>query len=415
LEKAKSFDISKHVVWEAYKRVKANKGAAGIDEESIAAFEEKLKDNLYKIWNRMSSGSYLPPPVKVVEIPKKSGGKRILGVPTVADRIAQMVAKMYLEPKVEPYFHPDSYGYRPGKSAMEAVAATRERCWRYDWLLEFDIKGLFDNIDHELLLRAVRRHTDCKWLILYIERWLRAPFQREEGQVIERKAGTPQGGVISPLLANLFLHYVFDLWMKRNRPQNPWARYADDGVAHCRTRGGAEELLGQLHRRFRECGLELHPDKTRMVYCQDEDRRGDFPETKFDFLGYTFRPRRSKNRYGKFFINFTPGVSNEACKDMRQTIRQWRLHLKPDKTLEDFSRMFNPVLRGWINYYGRFYKSALYPVLRHMNRALILWARRKYKRLNRHRRRAEYWLGRVARREPQLFAHWRMGILPAAG
>lgn len=415
MEKAKSFEISKHVVWEAYKRVKANKGAAGIDEESIAAFEEKLKDNLYKIWNRMSSGSYFPPPVKAVEIPKKSGGKRILGVPTVADRIAQMVAKMYLEPKVEPYFHPDSYGYRPGKSAMEAVAVTRERCWRYDWLLEFDIKGLFDNIDHELLLRAVRRHTDCKWLILYIERWLRAPFQREDGQGIERKAGTPQGGVISPLLANLFLHYVLDLWMKRNRPQNPWARYADDGVAHCRTRGEAEELLEQLHRRFRECGLELHPDKTRMVYCKDDDRRGEFPETKFDFLGYTFRPRRSKNRYGKFFINFTPGVSNQACKAMRQTIRQWRLHLKPDKALEDFSRMFNPVLRGWINYYGRFYKSALYPVLRHMNWALILWARRKYKRLNRHRRRAEYWLGRVARREPQLFAHWRMGILPAAG
>ena len=415
MEKAKSFEISKHVVWEAYKRVKANKGAAGIDGESIAAFEEKLKDNLYKIWNRMSSGSYFPPPVKAVEIPKKSGGKRVLGVPTVADRIAQMVAKVYLEPKVEPYFHPDSYGYRPGKSAMEAVAATRERCWRYDWLLEFDIKGLFDNIDHELLLRAVRTHTDCKWLILYIERWLRAPFQREDGQVTERKAGTPQGGVISPLLANLFLHYVFDLWMKRNRPQNPWARYADDGVAHCRTRGEAEELLGQLHRRFRECGLELHPDKTRMVYCQDDDRRGDYSETKFEFLGYTFRPRRSKNRYGKFFINFTPGVSNAACKAMRQTIRQWRLHLKPDKTLEDFSRMFNPVLRGWINYYGRFYKSALYPVLRHMNRALILWARRKYKRLNRHRRRAEYWLGRVARREPQLFAHWRMGILPATG
>ena len=233
--------------------------------------------------------------------------------------------------------------------------------------------------------------------------------------MIERNAGTPQGGVISPLLSNLFLHYVFDLWMKRNRPQNPWARYADDGVVHCRTKGEAEELLEQLHRRFRECGLELHPDKTRIVYCKDDDRRGDYPEMKFDFLGYTFRPRRSKNRYGKFFVNFTPGVSNKACKAMRQTIRQWRLQLKPDKKLDDISHMFNPVLRGWINYYGRFYKSALYSVLRHMNRALILWARRKYKRLSRHRRRAEYWLGRVARREPQLFAHWRMGILPAAG
>jgi RNA-directed DNA polymerase len=415
MDKTKSFEISKYVVWEAYKRVKANKGAAGIDEESIEAFEKNLKDNLYKIWNRMSSGSYFPPPVKVVEIPKKSGGKRVLGVPTVADRIAQMVAKMYLEPLVEPYFCPDSYGYRPGKSAIEAVAVTRQRCWRYNYLVEFDIKGLFDNINRELLVRAIKAHTDCKWLILYIGRWLKAPFQTEDGRVIERQAGTPQGGVISPLLANLFLHYVFDKWMERTYPQNPWARYADDGIAHCRSRKEAEEMLERLGKRFRECGLELHPDKTRIVYCKDDDRRDRFTETKFDFLGYTFRPRRSKNRYGKYFINFTPGVSNEACKSMRQVIQQWRLHLKPDKTLEDISRMFNPVLRGWINYYGRFYKSALYPVLRHMNRALIHWARRKYKRFNRHRRRAEYWLGRIARREPRLFAHWQMGILPAAG
>jgi RNA-directed DNA polymerase len=411
----KPFEISKQVVWEAYKRVKANKGAAGIDDESISGFEENLKDNLYKIWNRMSSGCYFPPPVKAVEIPKKSGGTRMLGIPTVADRIAQMVVKLYFEPKVEPYFHRDSYGYRPGKSAIDAIAATRERCWRYDWLLEFDIKGLFDNIDHELLMRAVKTHTECKWVILYIERWLKTPFQTEDGRTIERKAGTPQGGVISPVLANLFLHYVFDKWMERNRPQDPWARYADDGIAHCRTRREAEELLERLHTRFRECGLELHPDKTRIVYCKDDDRRGTFPETKFDFLGYTFRPRRSKNRYGKFFVNFTPGVSNEVSKAMRQTIRQWRFHLKPDKTLEDISRMFNPVLRGWINYYGRFYKSALYPVLRHMNRALVHWARRKFKRLSRHRRRAEYWLGRIAQREPRLFAHWQMGILPTAG
>jgi len=276
-----------------------------------------------------------------------------------------------------------------------------------------DLSSYFDNIDHELLMRAVKKHTDCGWLILYIERWLTAPFETKEGGPIERHAGTPQGGVISPVLANLFLHYAFDKWMERTHPQDPWARYADDGVAHCRTRAEAERMLGHLQSRFKECGLELHPDKTRIVYCKDDERRGEHPETKFDFLGYTFRPRRSKNRFGKFFINFTPGVSNKACKVMRQTIRQWRLHLKPDKRLEDISRMFNPVLRGWINYYGKFYKSALYPVLRHMNRALIHWARRKYKRLSRHRRRAEYWLGRIARREPQLFAHWQMGILPS--
>jgi RNA-directed DNA polymerase len=415
MDKTKPYDISKHVVWEAYKKVKANKGSAGIDDESMEQFEENLKDNLYKLWNRMSSGCYFPPPVKAVEIPKKGKGTRILGIPTVADRIAQMVAKAYFEPTVEPYFLPDSYGYRPGRSAIDAVAVTRKRCWGYDWVLEFDIKGLFDNIDHDLLLRAVRKHTETKWVILYIERWLKTPFQMADGGLVERTAGTPQGGVISPVLANLFLHYVFDIWMSRNRPQNPWVRYADDGIAHCRTQEEAEELLGQLKARFKECELELHPEKTRIVYCKDDDRRGAYQEIKFDFLGYTFRPRRSKNRHGKFFINFTPGVSRKAGKAMRLKIRQWRMHLKPDKELEDLSRMFNPVLRGWINYFGRFYKSECYSVLRHMNRALVHWARRKFKKLSRHRRRAEYWLGRVAKRSPGLFAQWKMGILPTAG
>ncbi len=363
----------------------------------------------------MSSGSYFPPPVKAVEIPKKAGGKRILGIPTVADRVAQMVAKMYLEPKVEPYFLQDSYGYRPNKSAIDAIAITRKRCWRYDWVLEFDIKGLFDNIDHSLLMQTVKLHTDCKWLILYIERWLTAPFQMKNGEIIERKSGTPQGGVISPLLSNLFLHYVFDKWMMRKNPQNPWARYADDGIAHCRSQNEAEELLIKLDQRFKECGLELHPDKTKIVYCKDDDRKGDHPTIKFDFLGYTFRPRRSKNRYGKYFINFTPAVSNLAQKSMRRKIHNWRMHLKPDKSLEDLSRMFNSVIRGWMNYYSRFYASAMYPVLRHFNKALVHWARRKYKKLSQHRRRAEHWLGRIARRDPGLFTHWEKGILPSAG
>lgn len=414
MDKTKSFKISKQVVWKAYQRVKANKGAAGIDKESIKDFEQNLKDNLYKLWNRMSSGSYLPPPVKAVEIPKKNGGLRVLGIPTVADRIAQMTVKMYFEPMVEPYFYPDSYGYRPGKSALEAIRITRRRCWRYHWILEYDIKGLFDNIDHELLMRAVRKHTDCKWIILYVERWLKAPFKDKDG-LIERKAGTPQGGVISPVLANLFLHYVFDKWIKTYFPQYPWARYADDGIVHTKTKVEVENLLEKLKQRFKACKLELHPDKTRIVYCKDDDRRDNYPEIKFDFLGYTFRPRRSKNRYGKNFINFTPAVSNKSCKAMRQVIRGWRIHLKPNKELIDISRMFNPVIRGWINYYGCFYKSGLFPVLRKLNRAIIHWARRKYKRLARHRRRAEYWLGRIARREPQLFAHWQMGVLPTAG
>ena len=412
--KSKPFEISKRTVWEAYKRVKAKKGAAGVDDESIEDFEEDLKNNLYKIWNRMSSGSYFPPPVKSVEIPKKTGGTRKLGVPTVADRVAQMVAKMTLEPCVEPYFHEDSYAYRPGKSALDAVKVTRQRCWRFDWLIEFDVQNLFDTIDHARLLRAVRTHTDCKWLILYIERWLRAPFQSEDGELKARDAGTPQGGVVSPVLSNLFLHYAFDKWMERTFPRSPWARYADDGVVHCRSKLEAERLLAAIEGRLEECGLRLHPDKTRIVYCRDDDRRGEHPVTKFDFLGYTFRPRRSKNRYGKYFINFSPAASNEACKKMRRIVRGWHLHLKPDKSLEDLSRMFNPVIRGWINYYGRFYKSGLYPVLCHLNRALVHWVRRKFKRFARGRRRAEYWLGGVARREPDLFAHWQMGIRPAA-
>ena len=415
MDKAKSFSISKQAVWRAYEKVKANQGAAGVDDESIADFEVSLKDNLYKIWNRMSSGSYLPPPVKAVGIPKKSGGTRILGIPTVSDRIAQTVVKEALEPLVEPHFHQDSYAYRPGKSTIQAVDVTRKRCWRYDWVLEYDIKGLFDNIDHSLMMRAVKHHTDCKWLLMYIERWLKAPMQMEGGTIRERTAGTPQGGVVSPLLANLFLHYVFDKWMERTFPQNPWARFADDGVVHCRTEKDARLILEALRERFKECGLELHPDKTRIVYCKDDDRRGNYPETKFDFLGYTFRPRRSKNRYGKFFVSFTPGVSNDAAKEMRQTIRGWRIQLKSDKSLEDISRMFNPVIRGWINYYGCYYKSALYPTLRHVDRHLALWVQRKYKRFKRHKRRAEHWLGGVARREPKLFAHWKMGIRPASG
>ena len=415
MDKTKSYEISKDIVLEAFQRVKANKGAAGIDDESLEAFEANLNNNLYKIWNRMSSGSYFPPPVKAIEIPKKSGGTRMLGIPTVADRVAQMVAKIYFEPQIEPYFHPDSYGYRPGRSVADALAVTRKRCWKYNWLLEFDIKGLFDNIDHELLMKAVHMHTDNPWVILYIQRWLKAPFQLPDGTVRERTKGTPQGGVISPLLANLFLHYVFDIWMASHHRGKPFARYADDAVVHCRSKEEAERLWVELEKRLSECGLELHPTKTRIVYCKDDDRQGEYPDTKFDFLGYTFRPRRSKNKFGKHFVNFTPAVSNMAKKAMQQQIHDWRMHLNSDKTLEDLSHMFNPILRGWVNYYGLFYKSEMYSVLKHINRALTRWAQRKYKKLANHKRRARSWLGKIARRESKLFVHWQMGIFPGAG
>jgi len=408
VDKAKPFCISKWEVWEAYKRVKANQGAAGVDGQSIAEFEEDLKDNLFKIWNRMSSGCYFPPPVRRVEIPKDNGGTRPLGIPTVADRIAQTVVKRYLEPLLEEHFHPDSYGYRPEKSAIEAIGVARQRCWRYDWVLDLDIKGFFDSIDHGLLMRAVRKHTDCKWVLLYIERWLKAPVQFEDGSLVHRDKGTPQGGVISPLLANLFLHYVFDTWMHRQYPQIPFERYADDGICHCRSKAKAEGLRESIERRFAECGLELNVQKTKIVYCKDDDRRGDYPEQKFDFLGYTFRPRRAKTRQGRFFVGFNPAISNKATKSICDTMRQWKLHRRSDKSLDELAQMINPVLRGWINYYGHFYKSALYRTFQHLNNILARWASRKYKRLKEHKRRAFLWLQNRVHRQPRLFAHWQL-------
>jgi len=318
LEKTKPFNIPKKLFVQAFKLVKKNAGAAGVDRESIEDFERNLKDNLYKLWNRMSSGSYIPPAVKAVPIPKKSWGERILGVPTVGDRIAQMVVKLTFEPCVEPHFLPDSYGYRPNKSALDAVGVTRQRCWQYNWLLEYDIRGLFDNLDHHLLMKAVKKHTDNKWVILYIERWLRTPMQLPDGSLQEKTRGVMQGGVISPVLSNLFLHYVFDVWMQKNHSGVPWCRYADDGLAHCETEREANQLLVELTNRFKECRLEMHPDKTKIVYCKDGSRRKDYPNTSFDFLGYTFRARLCKNtKRNSMFMNFTPAVSKAAIKSMR--------------------------------------------------------------------------------------------------
>jgi len=404
--KTKSYEISKRKVMEAFDRVKANKGAAGVDNESLTEFEKDLKDNLYKIWNRMSSGSYFPPAVKAVEIPKANGGTRILGVPTVADRVAQMVVKLYFEPLVEPVFHPDSYGYRPGRSTADAIAVIRERCWKYDWVLEFDIKGLFDNIDHELLMKAVRKHTDSPWIILYIQRWLTAPFQMPDGSIQARTRGTPQGGVISPVLANLFLHYAFDAWMNREHPENPFARYADDAVIHCKSRLDAQLVKESLGKRLAECGLELHPTKTRIVYCKDTFRRGNLPDISFDFLGYTFRPREAKSKQGRIFHSFLPAVSDKAKKKMKQAIREWRLQMQTSLNLKELADKYNAKIRGWMNYYGRFYKTEMKTIIANINMALAKWAQKKYKHLQRRQRHAEQWLALVAKREPNLFAHW---------
>ena len=406
MDKAKSWSIPKRFVWDAYKRVKANRGAAGVDDQTIEEFERDLANNLYKLWNRMSSGSYFPPPVKRVNIEKRGGGIRPLGIPTVSDRIAQAVVKGYLEPELEKHFHPDSYGYRPRKSALDAVGVARERCWRYAWVLDLDIKSYFDTISHELLLRAVRKHTDCPWVLLYIERWLKAPVQLEDGTLEPRERGTPQGSVISPLLSNLFLHYTFDRWMVRNYPDIRFERFADDALCHCGSEAQAKILKEALEKRFAECGLQLHPEKTKVVYCKDDDRRGNSKNESFDFLGYSFRARRSKNRFGKFFVNFSPAVSNAATKAIREEIRRWQLRCRIDRWIDDLARMVNPVIRGWITYYGRYYKSALYPTFRYLDQCLAYWAMAKYKRLRRHRRRAEHWVSKAASRDPRLFAHW---------
>lgn len=383
---SKPFEISKQLVWEAYRKVAANKGAAGVDGQSIDEFERDLKNNLYGLWNRMSSGSYFPPPVRSVQIAKSDGrGTRTLGVPTVADRIAQTVVAMVLEPEVEPVFHDDSYGYRPGRSALDALAVTRRRCWRSDWVIDMDIRAFFDTIDHGLLMKAVQHHTGLAWVLLYVRRWLTAPLQLPDGSLTVRDRGSPQGSAISPLLANLFMHYGFDAWMVRTYPAISFERYCDDVVVHCRSRDQAVLVRDAISVRLAGIGLELHPVKTKIVYCKDSSRRGSGEFEEFTFLGYTFRPRLAKASAGGFFVSFSPAVSRAAIVRIRRTIRSWRIHRRSDLTFAEIVAHINFRVRGWIAYYGRFYKSALYAALRGINTYLMRWARRKYKSLKHSR------------------------------
>jgi group II intron reverse transcriptase/maturase len=379
-----------------------------VDGQDLDEFETDLRDNLYKIWNRMSSGTYFPPPVRAVEIPKPhGGGTRMLGVPTVADRVAQTVVAMQLEPLVEPRFHQDSYGYRPGKSAHDALAACRERCWEYDWMIDLDVQKFFDEVPWDLIVKAVEAVTDCRWVLLYVKRWLAAPLKHPDGTLQERDKGTAQGSAVSPVLANLFLHYAFDTWMVREFPACPFERYADDGVVHCRSMRQAEYVLAAITMRMQEVGLRLHPEKTRIVYCKDSSRRDEHEHTSFTFLGYTFRAREAINgKSGKHFASFSPAISPEALKARSARLRELRIHRHTNLTLDDLAEWLNPIIAGWMHYYGRFYRSVLYPLLRRVNVYLRRWAGKKYKRLRTYKRFKQWWAG-LLKREPRLFAHWQ--------
>jgi RNA-directed DNA polymerase len=402
----KSFAISKREVWEAWEKVKANKGAPGVDGCSVGDFEADLRNNLYKIWNRMSSGSYFPPPVLAVEIPKShGGGTRVLGIPTVADRIAQTVAARRLEEKAEPIFHVDSYGYRPGRSALDAVAACRKRCWKYDWVIDLDIQKFFDSVPWDLMVKAVEARASEPWVVMYVRRWLAAPVQSADGTLRQRDHGTPQGSAVSPVLANLFLHYAFDAWMAREFPGLPFERYVDDAVVHCTSHAQALAVAKAIGGRMEQVGLRLHPGKTRVVYCQDGNRRGSHEHTSFTFLGFTFRQRRARNKQGRSFSAFLPAISKEALKRISAEVRSWRLHHRTGHTFSELARRINPVVRGWMQYYGAFYRSAMCQLLSRINAYLVRWIRKKYRRLRAEKKAIECWRG-ITERYPRLFVHW---------
>lgn len=408
VEITKPFEIPKGLVMQAYQLVKANKGSPGIDQQSLNDFDKNWKKNLYKLWNRMSSGAYFPKPVKRVSIPKKTGGERVLGIPTIEDRIASTVIKLALEPELEQHFHTNSYGYRPNRSALDAISITRERCRHYNWVLEFDIQAMFDTISWSLLLKSVKHHTKCRWIILYTERLLKSPMQ---GETEERACGTHQGSPISPLLANLFMHYAFDVWMSKKYPYNPFCRFADDGLVHCRNEQEAQEILKHLEARLAECSLKIHPDKTKIIYCKDGKRKEKHPNWKFDFLGYTFRPRLVLNTKNKsLFVSFSPAVSSKALKAMRQQIRQSNIRNRSELSLQQIAKIFNPILRGWIQYYGRHHREELEPIYRHFNLTLIAWTRRKYKNLQAHKTKAGQFLQKIKDQNPCLFEHWKTGM-----
>lgn len=410
MDKPKSFDIPKRVVWEAWLRVKANKGSAGVDGVTVESYEANLKDNLYRLWNRMSSGSYFPKPVRAAEIPKATGGTRQLGIPTVEDRIAQTVLVRMLEPVLEPIFHQDSCGYRPGRSAHDAVERAQVRCWQLPWVIDLDVEKFFDTVDHTLLLKAVKKHQTAPWMGLYVKRWLVAPSVDATGKQTPRTKGTPQGGAASPLLANLFLHYAFDIWITENCPTVYFERYVDDVLIHCFSRRQAIYVQRKVAERLKSCGLRMHPEKTKLVFCKDHRRREDYPHVSFDFLGFTFQPRIAKSKEKGVFLGFSPAISKKAKKEIVRVCRSWRLWDHVSLSLGDLAERINAVVRGWYQYYSRFQRSYCVYALGVVNFHLIKWLRRKYKRYSSKTRAAQA-LQRIQKREPHLFYHWSVGVL----
>lgn len=409
-EETKSLPITKQMVKAAYKKVKSNQGGAGVDQVSLKEFEEDLLDNLYKLWNRLASGSYFPPSVREVLIPKGKGKQRKLGIPTVADRIAQQVVKSYLEPRLEAEFHESSYGYRPLKSAHQAVEAVRSNVRDYAWVIDMDIKSFFDEVNHELLMKALDRHVEEKWVKLYVKRWLEAPSQGADGQLHTREGqGTPQGGVISPLLANLYLHYTLDKWIDKHFKGLPFVRYADDVIIHCTSEVEAKSVLSRLKTRLQECGLRLNEEKTNIVYCQDYRREKKHYPKKFDFLGFRFKPRPTKSNRGGMFLGFDCAISPAARKRIATKWKSMKIHRCTTVNLQQIANKLNPILRGIIRYYGRFKRWELEKVIRVLHFRLVKWVLNKYKRFRGSYQRAYEWLHKIRNRFPNLFYHWSLG------
>lgn len=387
-EQSKTYPITKAQVWEAFKLVKSKGGSAGVDGISIEEVSENLKKHLYPVWNRLASGSYFPPAVKRVSIPKSDGKERHLGIPTVKDRVAQMVIAKELEEILEPIFLESSFGYRPKKNAHQAIAQARENCWQYPWVIDMDIKGFFDNIDHGLMIKALRHYTDKKHIITYVKRWLKSPIQLKDGSQLQNlERGTPQGGVISPLLANLFLHVVFDKWIEKEFPDCPFERYADDIIIHVKNEKYAKFVLKSIRERMKQCKLELHPEKTKLVYCNQKGRR---KRTKakvrqFDFLGYTFRSRNVENKDGKVFFGFSPAISRKSMKRIIKECRKLGFHRWTHMDIHQLSAALAPKIRGWLYYYGRFHKTAMERLFEIINHRIAKWAFNKYKRFKRRK------------------------------